>query len=559
MARAVCSALAAALLLGAAPPERYQIDLSRYFSNSVIETQSRAKLASEAEAFAASPTPTTVSAMRQWLAEYDKLLRGLERHDIYVYLRAEEDDRDRLDANADDHLGELEGRINDRVARAAKELGPTRIASFTRSSSLQPYRYLLDAGLYRSAHQLSAADARTVTTVATPVLDAAAASYKALRKSSQSVASDQAAYAALLVSIAAARNGIARLRRFTGAPEAAYFDRFISAASVERTLDAIRKSNAYARYQSVAAHAPQPGYSPPPFSVTAAIPLILAAEQPMGAEYAAAYAALLDRRSRRLDICDAPVCDRTGFSVGFAGAESAVYFGSYNGSVNSVRALAHESGHAVHRQFMSLNQPIAAYNAGPAFMFESFAIFNELLFLDHLYRTAPNSTQRAFYLDDFLNDATFQVFGSAEETDLESAIYRGVAAGTLRTAADFDALTTKVFTAYDPAGAQAPDAALYWARNRLFFTDPLYDVNYMYAGLLALQYFADLQSDPGSFPQRYVALLKNGFNDAPAALEKRFLGIDFSNEAGLVANGAALIDTRTRRLSKIYSEQTPEK
>lgn len=551
-------ALAALLFLAAVSPGSYQIDLTRYFPKAAAEEQSRGKLISEAEAFAASSTPTTITAMQRWLREYDALLRRLERHDIYVYLRAEEDDRDAADAKADGALGELESRIDDRLAHAAKALGPVRIADLTQSSSLRPYRYLLDAALSQSAHQLSAAQEQTVHQVAQPVLNAAAAGYKALRASATSVARDQNAYAALLTAIVAARNGIARLRGFSGAPEASYFDKSISAASVERTLAAVRASTAYARYRSVAARAPQPGFSPLPLSVDAAIPLILAAEQPMGAQYATTYAALLDPRNRRLEICGASGCDRTGFSVGFAGTESAVYFGNYAGSVGSVRALSHESGHAAHREFMNLNQPVAAYNRGPSFMFESFAIFNELLCLDHLYRTAPDPEQRAYYLDYFLKDATFQVFGSAQETDLESAIYRGVDAGTLRTAADLDALTVQTFERYDPTATQTPDAALYWARDRLFFTDPLYDVNYLYAGLLALKYFSDFQTDPNRFSQRYVALLKNGFNDTPAALEKRFLAIDLSNEAGLVADAAALIDERTAVLSAIYSNGREE-
>jgi hypothetical protein len=203
---------------------------------------------------------------------------------------------------------------------------------------------------------------------------------------------------------------------------------------------------------------------------------------------------------------------------------------------------------------MSLNQPIAAYNLGPSFMFESFAIFNELLFLDHLYRTAATDEQRAYYLNYFLDDATFQIFGSAQETDLESAIYRGVDGGTIRSAADLNALTIKIFGRYDPNAAQDPATPLYWARDRLFFTDPLYDVNYLYAGLLALRYFTDFENEPASFPKRYVALLKNGFSDTPPALEKRFLGIDLSNEAELVTGASAFINARTAVLSKLYGK-----
>jgi oligoendopeptidase F len=551
--------LAAALLLGSTSAGQYQIDQTRYFSSPLAEAASRAKLTARADAFVASATPSTAPAMQRWLERYDDLLRDLQRHDIFVYLRAEENDDDTLDAKADDALGELQDRVVDRIVLAVQQLGAARVTEMAHSSRLVPYRHLLEGSLAGAAHRLNRTEARAVEVSVMPVLDAAATSYKALRKSSDAIASRQDAYAALLVSIAAARNGIARLRHFAGAPEASYFDKALSLDSVERALAAIGASTAYARYRSVATLAPKPEYTPPPIAIADAIALILAAEQPMGNEYRSAYAALLSPENHRFESCTQRQCDDTGFSLGFSGVESAVYFGGYGGSINAVRAIAHESGHAVHREFMSGNQPIAAYNLGPSFMFESFAIFNELLFLDHLYKTAPNDEQRAYYLNDFLKDATFQVFGSAEETELESAIYRGVDDGTIRTAADFNALTTKVFARFDPASAQDPDTALYWARDRLFFTDPLYDVNYLYAGLLALQYFVAFQRDPEPFSKRYVALLKNGFSDSPAALEERFLGIHLSDEAGLAANATALIADRTNVLSKLYSSGAPVK
>ena len=298
------------------------------------------------------------------------------------------------------------------------------------------------------------------------------------------------------------------MRGFSGAAPAAYFDRDIEPTSVERTLSAVRASNAYAQYLAVAARAPKQRFTPPRYAIADALALVLAAEQPMGAAYAGAYAQLLDPANQRLDICTAPECDDDGFSVGFSGLDSGVYYGAFDGNVRTVRAIAHESGHAVHREFMSRYQPIAAYNRGPAFMFESFAIFNELLFINHLYERATSDAERAYYLNYFLDDATFQVFGSAQETELESAIYHGVDNATIKTAADFEALNAAVFARYDAAAATDPATRLYWARNRLFFTDPLYDVNYLYAGLLALEYFMRFERDPAGFAPRYVALLK---------------------------------------------------
>lgn len=549
-----CSLTAAVLLLGAGAAPVYQIDLTHYFPSTSAEAQTRAVAVADANRFIASPTPATASAMRAWLDEYNGLLERLERHDIYVYLRAESDDQDAVDAKSDDALGALEDRMSDRIAEAAQQLGTARIARMTQQLALARYRYLLEASLATAKHRLTPNESRVVELSVTPVLDAAGRTYRALRKSGDPIERHQDAYAALLVSIVAARNGIARLRGFAGAAQASYFDKSISPASVERTLVGVRASTSFAKYLAVAALAPKPAFTPPAQPIGSAIPVILAAEQPMGPEYASAYAALLDPQNQRLEICTASRCDDTGFSLGFAGVESAVFYGGYNGSLNAMRAVAHESGHAVHRHFMNLGQPVAAYNQGPAFMFESFAIFNELLFLDHLYETAKNDTQRAYYLNAFLADATFQVFGSAIETELESAIYRGVENGTIRTAADFDALTSEVFARYDPASAKDAATPLYWARDRLYFTDPLYDVNYLYAGLLALRYFTDLQADPASFAPRFVAMLRNGFNAPPEVLEKRFLGIELSDEANLVANACALIDARTAMLAKLYEQ-----
>jgi len=537
--------------LGAPQEGQYRIDLTHYFSTPEAEAQSRGALLRDAEAFVSSATPTTAEGTLGWLMQYNALLEGLERHDIYVYLRAEENRDDRDDAKADGDLGSLEGRLADRLVRAVHQLGSRPISTLIRDPSLAPYRYLLTSALDRAQHLPGALEAGTTDIDVTPVVEAAS-HYKALQRLPGPIGDHQDAYAALLVSVVAARNGAARRRGFSNAEEASYFDKALTGRSVDRTLATVRASASYASYRRVAARAPKPGFTPSAVAVADAIPIILAAEQQVGFEYANAYAALLDAGSRRLEICTTAQCDATGFSVGFAGAQSAVFYSGYDGGVNAMRALAHESGHAVHREFMNSNQPIAAYNRGPHFMFESFAIFNELLFVDYLYKTAPNIEQRAYYLNMFLNDAAFQVFGSAAETEIESAIYRGVDGRSLNAAADFNALASNVWSRYDPSAAKNPDTALSWARNRLFFTDPLYDVNYLYAGLLAEKYFVEFQRDPKTFSQQYVTLLKNGFNETPAVLEKRFLGIDLNDEAGLVANASALIDANTTVLSASY-------
>ncbi len=113
----------AAALLAATPAATYQIDLARYFPSAAAEAQSRATVVAEATAFASSATPTTASGLLRWLQRYDGLLARIERHDIYVYLKAEEDDRDNADAKADDALGNAEDLVSNRVVGGGAAAG----------------------------------------------------------------------------------------------------------------------------------------------------------------------------------------------------------------------------------------------------------------------------------------------------------------------------------------------------------------------------------------------------------------------------------------------------
>jgi len=271
---------------------------------------------------------------------------------------------------------------------------------------------------------------------------------------------------------------------------------------------------------------------------------ILAAVHVMGPEYTAQYQRLFAPGSGRVEWCREAACDDAGFSVGYAGMDSALFFGRFQGDIDSVRALAHEAAHAVHRQFMQEHQAIAFYNEGPHFVFESFALFNEMLVLDQVAKKAGSAASQAVARRALLDDATFQVFGSALQAELEQAIYFGVRDGRLRTARDLDDLTQTLRAAYLDAPRLAAPTRVSWARQKLFFTDPLYSVNYLFAGLLALAYLRQFEHDPQGFARRYVALLENGFDAPPRTLLKKFLDIDLDDAPGLVAGASAWIEGR---------------
>ena len=574
----------------------YHLDVARYFfATPGIEQAHRAEVLADVHRFLEQPASSidTPAALSRWLARYDSLSKTLNRHDLYVYLRAEEDSNDRADGTADEVLEAAIASVDSTAERILGQVGAAKLRTYLAGdASLAPQRYFIESMLARASHLSRCA--ATCAQLAGPALDNLTSSYKSLDNRllagdgfpSKTAAAEFAArwdpfvaneerFASLLIPIIDLRRGEARAQGFAGAPAAAYFADHLAPPEVDRALVAVRQSDGYKRYTELLAGvasrrlhvAPSAlhawdldridTYDPARVPFKDALRLILAAEKPMGAEYASQYARLFDPASGRLELCRSATCDRTGFSVGYAGLVSGLFYGSYSGDVGSMRAVAHEAGHAVHREFMADHQPLAVYNDGPKFLSESFAIFNELLFLDHLYRTAPSPAARAYYLNRFLADATFQVWGSAKETDLEESLYAAAARGKLRDAADLDALALQVFARYMPEPSLDPRMRVYWARDRLYFTDPLYDANYLFAGLLALEYLRRLDEEPAAFPARYIRLLENGFTDTPQALEKRFLGIDLEDAAGLVRDAAGLIGRRVVILRKLYDASQP--
>ena len=582
--------LLAAVATAVASPG-YHFDAARYlFAAPGVEQSHRVQLMSDVDRFLAEPALSlnTPAALSQWLASYDSLSKRLNRHDVYVYLRAEANTDDHADETADEQLEAAITSMESKVQGVLEELGAGKLHAYLASDgSLAPRRYFMESMLARAAHRSRCASLCTL--LVGPTLDNLTSSYRSLVNRmavrsghpSDTAAAEFAArwnpfvanedrIASLLIPIIDLHQGEAKAQGFTDEPTAAYFGDHLTSREVDAALKAVRKSAGYKHYiavlSTVASHrlhvAPTAlhawdldridVYEPGRVALPDALRLILAAETPMGPAYAAQYARLFDPASGRLEWCRAATCDRTGFSVGYAGVISGLFYGSYTGDVDSMRAVAHEAGHAVHREFMAENQPLAMYNDGPKFMFESFAIFNEFLFLDHLYRTAPSPAARAYYLNRFLADATFQVWGSAKETDLEQSLYAAATRGKLHDAADLDALALKVLARYMPEPSLDPRMRVYWARDRLYFTDPAYDANYLFAGLLALEYLRRLDEEPAVFPARYVRLLENGFTDTPQALEKKFLGIDLDDTDGLVRNAAGLIERRVQTLGRLY-------
>jgi oligoendopeptidase F len=186
------------------------------------------------------------------------------------------------------------------------------------------------------------------------------------------------------------------------------------------------------------------------------------------------------------------------------------------------------------------------YAHGPSYLFESFAIFNELVLADHLAKHAQDPRLKHYYLEQWMHIKGLDAFSGADDALLEQNIYDGVVAGKIRSADDLDRITMEVDGQFSDFPRTTPELRNRWMTVSLMYEDPLYDINYVYGGLLALKYFQLYSDRPEWFLPRYLAFLKNGFDDAPQALLRRFLDIDLS--------GPALLDDDIRLLNRRLDE-----
>lgn len=592
----------------AAPVWLQKIDATRWFPTAAQEADQRAPLVSELAA-AAPPDVHDPAALLAYLQRSERLLTQARRHRAYLQLRASIDLHDHASQDASTALGAATDHRTLAVRAALRDLGDDGFArAVAKEPKLERFAYLLHQAIEQRGHELAPGDQALLDEIEGPQSTHLFELYQLTRrgitypsvhgknvdKDAEELLDDpdravrQATWEQRLAGIASRRElfasellGVvrltsldARLHHFADAPTQVYEARGFHRPGVEAVLRAVAGQadvlHAYQKVQDqhtsavhhlgLAAddvrawdrHMKPPGVTLPAFTVAQTRQLAVQALAPLGADYVARFSALLDPAGGRMDLATEQG-DRIddAFSLTAPGAPATLFVGQYKPSLNGARVIVHEGGHAIHFELMYAGGTSPFYDHGPNWLSEGVAIFNQLLLYDHLARTTRDPRVRAVYLEALLHDLTFEIFTSAQEGELEQAIYDGVAAGKINTADDLDTLTLATLRKYEPT----PEAELrgLWASKRLMFEDPLYLVNYMYASLVAAALFDFVHRDPATFRTRYTQFLRAGFSAAPEALLARLFGREVRAEE-LVTSAMKLITARTAELAALYRQ-----
>jgi len=359
-------------------------------------------------------------------------------------------------------------------------------------------------------------------------------------------AADRELYAFTLIHLARAGNAFAKQHGYEDAASAVYAQSQLSKADVTRLLeDVAAHADQYKHYEAM--RAGRPRVESPRYTFEEARVLLPRALAPLGATYTAELERLLDPAAGRIDIAPGEHRRRGGFSKGFAGFPSVFYMQAFTGTYNDLRIITHESTHAVQRQLQASRGVAPVYLDGAKYLFEACAIFNELLLPEYLAEQSGDPALRRFFLEQVLESKGIAVvFNVAAEAAIEQAVYDGVAAGTIHGADDLDALNARIAARYSSA------PRVQWTSIRLMYDDPFYDVNYVIAGLVALQLYAHAKHDPAHFFPAYRALLENGFTAPADELLRRFVAVDI-RDRGFVAEALASVQPKIDELERLYA------
>jgi oligoendopeptidase F len=393
---------------------------------------------------------------------------------------------------------------------------------------------------------------------------------EAFKRRLNGLASQRDLLAFALVHTVKARESLAIAYHYQDAPARKYSSMYLAPAQTRALLNLMAQHGEVAkRFERIRARdfqeayktpmqawdlsAPQPGFIPAITPLSDTPHIFHDAFAGLDAEYQGAFDGLLDARNGRADVLPGGAPNRYtgGFSIGFSGSTSMLFFGRYDGTFKDLSVIAHEGGHATHRSLMTANGVAPLYASGPSFLFESFAVFNELVLADYLAEHSADPRLQRYYREQWMRIKGLDAFYGAQDALLEQQIYDGVSAGSIRGADDLDKLTERVDGQFSIFPATTPQLRNRWAVVSLMYEDPLYDVNYVYGGLLALKYYQLYTTNREQFVPRYIALLKNGFDAPPAVLLKRFLNIDLFDQSLLTDD----LDLLNRRLSQLETVQ----
>jgi oligoendopeptidase F len=202
-------------------------------------------------------------------------------------------------------------------------------------------------------------------------------------------------------------------------------------------------------------------------------------------------------------------------------------FLNYTGTLRDVMTVAHELGHGVH-QSLAREQGLFEQDT-PLTLAETASVFGEMLVFRRLLKEESDPKTRLALLCGKLEDAFATVFRQVVMTRFEEKLH---AARRAEGELPIERINALWLEANAPMHGDAvrltDDYAWWWLYIPHFVHSPFYCYAYAFGELLVLALLRRHDEEGAAFVPRYLALLRAGGSDAPAALLAK-LGLDVTD------------------------------
>lgn len=147
-----------------------------------------------------------------------------------------------------------------------------------------------------------------------------------------------------------------------------------------------------------------------------------------------------------IDYCQYPGKCSGGYSCSTMSHDSRILM-SYNGNLDSVSTIAHESGHNVHHQYLKENN-LLQYRDQTTMVSEVTALLNECLLSNYIAKNAKTKEEKLSGIEHILNVISSNLFGAVREGKIEQEMYKMVDNGGTITKEFMDDLVKKSYKKY---------------------------------------------------------------------------------------------------------------
>ena len=262
------------------------------------------------------------------------------------------------------------------------------------------------------------------------------------------------------------------------------------------------------------------------YEIEEALDIIRKALKPLGDDYLRHFEKII--KNRYIDYCEYKGKCSGAYSFSTPDKDSRILM-SYNGDLESISAIIHESGHNINHQFIGENNEVVYRNAS-SLTAEVTSLTNECLLSSYLAEHGENKEERKQGIENILNVIISNLFGAVREAKMEKDFYDYVSNGGSITKDYMNNLTKESLKKYYGNVVKTGDYSnLSWTRRSHYYMNNYYLFSYAICISVASSVASKILSGDKDMLEKYMKFLKVGSDVWPIDAFK-ILGVDLEKE-----------------------------